>query len=81
MSYKTPRTAYINRLIKTTGRQDLRKILANSPLKMQDAALLADYADGLTYKELAVKYGISCQNVYQRKRRAYDQLYFYMTKK
>lgn len=78
---KTPAVAYIARLIKTTGKPELLRILQESPLKTQDINLILDYADGSTYKELAAKYNKSPQRINQWKRNAYEQLHFYLVKK
>ena len=81
MSRKTPAVAYITRLIRTTGRADLIELLDNSPLKQRDTALLLDYADGVSYKELAVKYGKTEGAIYAQKRKIYEQLHFFLVQK
>lgn len=81
MSRKTPAVAYITRLIRTTGRNDLLELLYNSPLRQKDIALLLDYAEGVSYKELAEKYGKSPQRIYQWKRNIYENLHFYLVQR
>lgn len=75
---KTPAVAYITRLIKTTSRAQLLQILTDSPLKMRDIYLLLDYADGMSYKELAQAYHKSTQRINQWKRKIYEDLAFYL---
>lgn len=79
MSRKTPAVAFINHLIKTTGRNDMLTILQASPLRQKDINLLLDYIEGATYKELAAKYAKSEQRIYQWKRKIYENLHFYLT--
>jgi hypothetical protein len=78
---KTPAVAYITHLIKTTSRAKLLDILTDSPLKMGDIYLVLDYADGMSYKELAVRYNKSIQRINQWKRKTYEQLAFYLREK
>lgn len=78
---KTPAVAYITRLIRTTSKTGLKKILQESPLKTRDINIILDYADGASYKELAAKYNKSPQRINQWKRNAYEQLHFYLVKK
>lgn len=78
---KTPAVAYITRLIQTTGKPELLRILEESPLKPQDIKIIMDYANGSTYKELAQKYNKSPQRINQQKRKAYEILHFYLVRK
>jgi DNA-directed RNA polymerase specialized sigma24 family protein len=78
---KTPAVAYITRLIKTTSRPELIKILYESPLKPRDISLILDYADGMSYKELAAQNNKSIQRINQWKRQAYEQLAYYLREK
>jgi len=78
---KTPAVAYIARLIKTTGKPELLRILQESPLTPQEINLFMDYANGASYKELAQKYNKSPQRINQWKRNIYEQLHFYLVKK
>ena len=78
---KTPAVAYITRLIKTTSRPQLIEILTASPLKMRDIYLLLDYADGMSYKELAQIYNKSIQRINQWKRKIYEDLAYYLREK
>ena len=75
---KTPAVAYITRLIKTTSRPQLLDILRDSPLKTRDIILIMDYADGMSYKELAAKNNKSVQRINQWKRKIYEDLAFYL---
>ena len=81
MCRKTPAVAFITRLIHTTGRAELIDLLTRSPLKSRDIALLLDYAEGASYKELAAKYGKTEGAIYAQKRKIYEQLHFYLVKK
>lgn len=81
MCRKTPAVAYITRLIRTTGHTDLLELLDNSPLKQKDIALFLDYAEGVSYKELAAKYGKTEGAIYAQKRKIYEQLHFYLVQK
>lgn len=78
---KTPAVAYITHLIKTTSRTKLLDILLDSPLKTRDINLIIDYADGMSYKELAERYHKSVQRINQWKRSAYEQLAYYLREK
>lgn len=78
---KTPAVAYIARLIQTTGKPELLRILQESPLTTQEINLFLDYADGATYKELAQKYNKSVPRINQWKRAIYEKLHFYLVKK
>ena len=78
---KTPAVAYITRLIKTTSRPQLIEILTASPLKTRDIYLLLDYADGMSYKELAAEYNKSVQRINQWKRKIYEELAYYLRQK
>ena len=78
---KTPAVAYIARLIKTTGKPELLRILQESPLRTQDIKLILDYADGASYKELAAKYNKSPQRINQWKHKVYCDLHFYLVRK
>ena len=78
---KTPAVAYITHLIKTISRTKLLDILTDSPLKTSDIYLILDYADGMSYKELADRYNKSTQRINQWKRKAYEQLAFYLREK
>ena len=78
---KTPAVAYITRLIRTTSKSKLHEILADSPLKTRDINLLTDYADGMSYKELAQKYNKSIQRINQWKRQIYEDLAEYLRQK
>jgi hypothetical protein len=78
---KTPAVAFITRIIKTTSRPQLIKLLYESPLKRSDIRLILDYADGMSYKELAAKNHKSIQRIIQWKRQAYEQLAYYLREK
>lgn len=78
---KTPAVAYITRLIKTTSRAQLIDMLTDSPLKTRDIYLLLDYADGMSYKELAAQYNKSVQRINQWKRKIYEELAYYLRQK
>ena len=78
---KTPAVAYITRLIKTTSRAQLIDMLTDSPLKTTDIYLLLDYADGMSYKELAAQYNKSVQRINQWKRKIYEELAYYLREK
>ena len=78
---KTPAVAYITNLIKTTSRTQLIEILTDSPLKKRDIYLLLDYADGMSYKELAAEYNKSVQRINQWKRKIYEELAYYLRQK
>ena len=78
---KTPAVAYITHLIKTTSRPQLLDILTASPLKTRDIYLILDYADGMSYKELAQEYNKSIQRINQWKRQVYEQLAYYLREK
>lgn len=81
MCRKTPAVAFITRLIKTTGKPELLEILQASPLRSQDIEFLLLYADGASYKELSAKYNKSLPRIYQRKRKIYEQLHFFLVTK
>ena len=78
---KTPAVAFITRLIKTTPRPKLIKLLCDSPLKPRDIYLILDYADGMSYKELAAKNHKSIQRINQWKRQIYEDLAHYLSEK
>lgn len=78
---KTPAVAFITRIIKTTSRPQLIKLLYESPLKRSDIRLILDYADGMSYKELAAKNHKSIQRINQWKRQIYEQLAYYLREK
>ena len=78
---KTPAVAFITHLIKTTSRPQLVDMLTASPLKTRDIYLILDYADGMSYKELAEQYHKSTQRINQWKRSAYEQLAYYLKEK
>lgn len=78
---KTPAVAFITRLIKTTSRPQLVKILYESPLKRADIRLILDYAEGMSYKELAAKNYKSIQRINQWKHQVYEQLAYYLREK
>ena len=78
---KTPAVAFVARLIYTTGRPDLLELLRRSPLTEAQAELVALYAAGASYKELAEKYRVTAQTVYNRKRKAYERLARYMAER
>ena len=75
---KTPAVAFITRLIKTTPRPELLKILCESPLKPRDIYLILDYADGMSYKELAAQNHKSPQRINQWKHKVYEELAYYL---
>lgn len=78
---KTAPVAYITRLIKTTGKTEIKKILIESPLTDQEINLVLDYANGATYKELSIKYNKSLQRINQWKHQIYCDLHFYLVRK
>lgn len=78
---KTPAVAYITGLIKTTSRPELIKLLCESPLKPRDIYLILDYADGMSYKELAAQNHKSVQRINQWKRKTYEELARYLSEK
>lgn len=78
---KTPAVAYITRLIKTTSRTQLHQILNDAPLKRAEIRLILDYADGMSYKELAQAYNKSVQRINQWKRQIYEDLAYYLREK
>ena len=75
---KTPPVAFITRLINTTSRPELRQLLNDAPLKRAEISLILDYADGMTYKELAQKNNKSIQRINQMKRKSYEKLARYL---
>ena len=48
---------------------------------MRDIYLLLDYADGMSYKELAQIYNKSIQRINQWKRKIYEDLAYYLREK
>lgn len=78
---KTPAVAYITRLIKTTSKTELNRILQDSPLKTQDINLILSYANGASYEDLAEEYHISKPAIYARKRKIYETLHFYLVQR
>lgn len=81
MARKSPPIAFITRLIRTTSRPELIALLDNSPLRTNDKAMLLDYADGMSYKEIGEKYHKSTARVYQWKRSTYEQLHYFIVQK
>lgn len=81
MSRKTPPVAYITRILKTTGRAEIGAMLEDAPLTEQERAIITEYAQGMSYKEMAEKHNKSPARIYQLKRKAYESLHYYLTRK
>lgn len=74
MCVKTPTMAYYCHRVRSSSRSDLFRIIDDSPLTDQDRKFVKDILVGLSYKELANKYGISKSTVSYRKRKIYELL-------
>lgn len=74
---KTPAVAYYSRKIRTTDRETLFNEIENAPLKKMERYFLWDIVEGMTYKELAVKYNKSEARIYQIKRKIFEFMTLY----
>lgn len=76
---KSPAVAYYTRKIRSTDRFTLYNEIDNAPLTRKDRHFLYDIIEGLSYKELAVKYCISEAGIYKWKRKTFETMHrFYM---
>lgn len=75
--YKTPGMAYITRKIKLTPHTEMKEFVLDSPLKNRDKVFMFDILDGLSYKELEIKYEKSEARIAQWKRSIFEQLHQY----
>lgn len=71
---KTPAVAYYTRKIRTTDRIQLSEEIERAPLKKLDRHFLWDIVEGLTYKELSVKYNKSEARIGQWKREIFERM-------
>lgn len=79
--YKTPAVAYYSRKIKTTKRSTLYDQIEDAPLKKAERNFLFDIIEGLSYKELAIKYCKSESRIYKWKRELFERMHKYDTQK
>lgn len=56
----------------------MRNLILEAPIRKKDIDFLQDCVIGLSYKELAEKYGKSEARICQWKRKVYEQLFYYM---
>lgn len=74
---KTPAVAYMSRKIRTTSRSEMNLFIADSPLKARDKSFMQDVLDGLSFKEMQIKYAKSISRIAQWKRCCFEQLQKY----
>lgn len=74
---KTPAVAYYARKIRSTKRSVLYDEIEEAPLKKLDRNFLYDIIDGLSYKELSVKYCKSTSRIYRWKRSIFERMHKY----
>lgn len=78
---KTPAVAYYSRKIRTTTRSQLYDQIEDAPLKRADRNFLYDIIEGLSYKELSLKYSKSESRIYKWKRELFERMHKYDTQK
>lgn len=78
---KTPAVAYYTRKIRSTPRSRLYDEIEDAPLKKQDRNFLYDIIEGLSYKELSIKYCKSQSRIYKWKRELFERMHKYDTQK
>lgn len=74
---RSPAVAYYERKIRTTRRSVLYEEIEDAPLKIMDRNFLHDVIDGLSYKELSVKYCKSTSRIYRWKRSLFERMHKY----
>lgn len=74
---KSPEIAFIEHKLKFTPNAELSLMLEQVPLSVEDKAFLTDIKKGLSYKQLADKYGRSVSRVWQWKHNLYIYLHKY----
>lgn len=79
--HKTPSTAYVEHIIKTTGRPELVAILDSSPLTDKQKTILILHASGMSYAQIAKQFSITAQAINYDKRKACERLHYFLTQK
>lgn len=71
---KSTETAYFSRKLKNTSRQIIWEEVEDAPISKLDRYFMFDIMDGLSYKELSLKYNKSQSAIYQWKRRLFTAM-------
>ena len=75
MCRKSPAVSYYARKIKTSNKKLLIQELEIAPLRKIEFNFMLDVLEGLSYKELAIKYNKSEKRIYQIKHDLFIRLH------
>ena len=75
MCRKSPAISYYARKIKTSNKKVLIQELEMAPLRKIEFNFMLDIVEGLSYKELAIKYNKSEKSIYQIKHDLFIRLH------
>lgn len=78
---KSKSVIYVTRMITTTPRSELYNLIKDFPLKRSEINFLIDIVEGLSYKELAIKYSKSTSRIGKWKREICDKVQKFQMRK